>query len=204
MSASTLVAVPPDTGARRVSRPALLVAFAVFVCADLASTVALAATSDHLPDPLVRASLREWLILGYLSAGLIAWWRRPESLLGPLMLAAGVLVSVGKLWWANGQVPSTIGELLDFLQPVLFIHVFLAYPSGRLRSKLERVFVATAYAAALGLQLVQLLLDDGGAQERDRGYIAAGGCDGCPRRAALQYRGARSGGDRRSRAASPP
>ena len=140
----------------------MLVAFAVFVFTDCASTVALAAASDHLPDPVVRASLREWIILGYLSAGLISWWRRPESLLGPLMLAAGVLVSVGKLWWANGAVPATIGELLDFLQPVLFIHVFLAYPSGRLRSKLERVFVATAYAAALGLQLVQLLLDDAG------------------------------------------
>jgi signal transduction histidine kinase len=162
VSASTLVAVPPDTGARRVSRPAVLVVFAVFVCADVASTVALAVTSDHLPNPVVRAALAEWIILGYLSAGLIAWWRRPESRLGPMMVAAGVLSSVAKLWWANGAVPSTIGELLDFLQPVLFIHVFLAYPTGWLRSGLERAFVATAYAAALGLQLVQLLLDDAG------------------------------------------
>jgi signal transduction histidine kinase len=162
VSASTLVAATPAADARRASRLAVLVAFVVFVCADVALTVALAATSDHLPDPFVRGALREWVILGYLSAGLIAWWRRPESRLGPLMLAAGVVSSIGKLWWANGAVPSTIGELFDLVQPVLFIHVFLAYPSGRLRSRLERVFVAVAYAAALGLQLVALLLDDGG------------------------------------------
>ncbi len=162
MAASTLVAVPPAAGVRRVSRTAVLVLFGVFVCADVAFTVALATTSDHLSNPVVRGALAEWIILGYLSAGLIAWWRRPESRLGPLMLAAGVVSSVAKLAWANGAVPSTIGELLDFLQPVLFIHVFLAYPSGRLRSRVERMFVAAAYAAALGLQLVRLLLDDAG------------------------------------------
>jgi signal transduction histidine kinase len=162
MSARTVAVVPPPAVAGRVSRPAVLAVVALFVCADVAATVALAATSDHLPNPVVRGALAEWIILGYLSAGLIAWWRRPDSRLGPLMLAAGVLASVAKLSWANAPVPSTIGELLDFLQPVLFIHVFLAYPSGRLRSRVERVFVAAAYAAALALQLGRLLLDDAG------------------------------------------
>ncbi len=164
MTASLAVTDSAGFGTRRGVRPAAVLIVALLAFAEVAATAALATTSDHLPGPLFRAALAEWVIFGYALAGLIAWWRRPESRLGPLMLAAAVASSVAKLSWANDPVLSTAGELLDFLQPVLFIHVFLAYPSGRLRSRSERVFVATAYAAALGLQLVRLLLDDSGSR----------------------------------------
>ena len=70
VTASTVAADPPAAAAGRMSRPTVLVVFAVFVCADVASTVVLAARSDHLPNPVVRGALAEWIILGYLSAGL--------------------------------------------------------------------------------------------------------------------------------------
>jgi signal transduction histidine kinase len=41
---------------------------------------------------------------------------------------------------------------------VLFLHVFLAFPSGRLGSAFERVLVGAGYATAFGLQLVGMVL----------------------------------------------
>jgi signal transduction histidine kinase len=41
---------------------------------------------------------------------------------------------------------------------VLFIHVFLAYPTGRLEHRPERLLVAAGYCAGIGLQLVKMLL----------------------------------------------
>jgi signal transduction histidine kinase len=44
------------------------------------------------------------------------------------------------------------------------LHVVLAFPDGRLRSRFERVLVAAAYTAAIGLQLVKLTLGAFGLQ----------------------------------------
>jgi signal transduction histidine kinase len=66
------------------------------------------------------------------------------------------------LAWANAAVPITVGEAFDGLPPVLFLHVFLAFPSGRLERRLERAVVAAGYAAALGLQLVGIALGGAG------------------------------------------
>jgi signal transduction histidine kinase len=43
---------------------------------------------------------------------------------------------------------------------VLFLHVFLAFPSGRLERWFERTLVAAAYVAAIGLGLVVMMLSD--------------------------------------------
>jgi signal transduction histidine kinase len=48
--------------------------------------------------------------------------------------------------------------VFDVLPAALFLHVFLAFPDGRLRSRLERVLVAAAYTAAIGLQFVKIWL----------------------------------------------
>ena len=53
-----------------------------------------------------------WMVLGYVLAGLVAWWRRP-SRFGPLMVAAGFTIFVSSLSWANGSVLFTIGIAFD-------------------------------------------------------------------------------------------
>ena len=58
----------------------------------------------------------------------------------------------------RSDVPFTIGQALDLLPTVLFLHVFLAYPSGRLRTRFERALVVTAYATAIGFQVVRMSL----------------------------------------------
>ena len=41
---------------------------------------------------------------------------------------------------------------------VIFLHVYLAFPEGRLRSRFERALVATGYVSAIGLQILKMSL----------------------------------------------
>ncbi len=111
----------------------------------------------EIGEPLVIASLAAWVTASYVLCGLIAWWRRPSSRFGPLMIVAGFVNFASTLSWTTSDVTFTFGQALDLLPPVLFLHVFLAYPSGRLRSPFERSLVAVAYVAAIGLELVRMV-----------------------------------------------
>ncbi len=111
----------------------------------------------HLGEPLVVALLANWLTLSYILCGLFAWWRRPDSRFGPLMVAAGFANFISTLSWTTNDVTFTLGQSLDLVPPVLFMHVFLAFPSGRLRGPLERALVASAYVAAVVLQVTRML-----------------------------------------------
>jgi signal transduction histidine kinase len=127
-------------------------------CAAAAGSVGLALTSDHVPEPGLQAALLDWITLPFILGGLVAWSRRPDSRFGPLLVAAGFAMFVSSLQWANAPLPYTTGLVFDLLPAALFVHVFLAFPSGRLERRAERLVVATAYAAAVGLQLVKLSL----------------------------------------------
>jgi signal transduction histidine kinase len=131
---------------------------AIAGCLAAAATFALAYGSDHVDEPGLRAGLVVWIVVPYVGAGLIAWWRRPESRFGPLMVAAGFGMFLSSLQWANSALPYTIGLTFDLLVAVLFLHVFLAFPSGRLEGRPEQVLVAAGYFAGIGLQLVKMLL----------------------------------------------
>jgi signal transduction histidine kinase len=146
------------TGVPRAPGLPLLWAIALVGCAAAAGSVALALTSDHVAEPGLQAGLMDWVALPYVIAGVIAWRRRPDSRFGPLMVVAGFGTFLATLTWSNLVAGFTIGQALDLLPAVLFLHVFLAFPSGRLKRRLERVIVAAGYFTALGLQLVGLLL----------------------------------------------
>jgi hypothetical protein len=113
-------------------KPAVLTAIAVAGVAAAATTLALGLRNDEVDHVGIRVFLNDWITLNFIGAGLIAWWRRSDSRFGPLMVAAGFVNFLATLDWASAAVPYTIGVALDLLAPVLFLHVFLAYPSGRL------------------------------------------------------------------------
>jgi signal transduction histidine kinase len=140
----------------------VLWALAVAGCAAVPSSFALTLTSEavsgEVGEPLVIAILTSWITVSYVLCGLVAWSRRPASRFGPLMIAAGFASFLTDLSWTTSDVPFTIGQALDLLPPVLFLHVFLAYPSGRLQGRLERALVAAAYVTAIGLQVVRMML----------------------------------------------
>jgi len=130
-----------------------------------AATASLAfALEVHHPDP-VQVFLIEWVSVPYIAAGLVAWWRRPESRLGLLMVAGGFACAFSG-WQFSGRAGEyTLGALFDIVPAAIFLHVFLAFPDGRLRSRFERVLVGAAYFSAVGLQLVKLTL--GGVDPRN-------------------------------------
>ena len=148
----------------------MLWALALAGCAAAGLTFGVAFASDHVSDALVDAALLDWIVLPYVLAGVVAWWRRPDSRFGPLMVAAGFGMFLSSLQWANWALPYTIGLAFDLLPAVLFIHVFLAFPGGRLEGRPERVLVAAGYFAAVGLQLVKMLLG-GGAPDNLLGVV---------------------------------
>jgi signal transduction histidine kinase len=100
----------------------------------------------------------EWVAVPYVTAGVIAWWRRPGSRLGPLMVAGGLASAFSGWQLAESSGAYTFGAAFDIVPAALFLHVCLAFPDGRLRSRFERVLVGFAYFSAVGLQLVKLAL----------------------------------------------
>src|SRR5918992_5593801 len=138
--------------------PAVLRAIAVAACAAAAGSVAFALTSDHVSEPGAHAALLNWVTLSFVFAGVAAWWRRPESRFGPLMVIAGCASFLASLSSANVAVVFTIGIAFDLVAAVVFLHVFLAFPTGRLQGRVERWLIAAAYFVAFGLQVVGMAL----------------------------------------------
>jgi signal transduction histidine kinase len=134
-------------------------------CAAAIATVQLALASAQLPEPVLQAVLVDWITLPYIVAGVIASARRPDSRFGPLMVVAGFAMFLSSLQWSAAALPYTLGVTFDLLPAAIFLHLFLAFPSGRLEREPERALVVAAYASALGLQLAKLLL--GGAEARN-------------------------------------
>jgi signal transduction histidine kinase len=145
-------------GVVRAPRPSVLWAIAVGGLAAAGCTVLFTLTSDHIREPGVHAGLQIWGILAFILAGLVAWWRRPESRFGLLMVLAGAAWFLSSLSSANLAIPYTIGIAFDLLPVVVFLHVYLAFPTGRLERTFDRALVAVGYFTAFGIQLAGLTL----------------------------------------------
>jgi signal transduction histidine kinase len=110
-----------------------------------------------------RASAALTLALGwsFLASGLVVWAREVENPLGVLMAALGLVWLTGA---AVGQVGSTIGPWLGFVAlngaVALFVHVLVAFPSGRLASRYERVLVGATYGSLVLLSPLWLAARD--------------------------------------------
>lgn len=138
------------------------IALAAFAGAGCSYAAAL--TSDHLNWPGVQASLMSWITLSYVLSGLVAWCRRPDSRFGPMMVVAGFATFLTTLYWSNAAALSTVGLIFDYLPPALFLHVFLAFPGGRLHGRFERALVGLGYVASVVFSLVRALLGAFGPQ----------------------------------------
>jgi signal transduction histidine kinase len=152
-----------ETGDPRAPRRSVLWGIALLGCAAAGLLMWLALTSDHVAEPGLQAALTDWITLPYILAGVIAWSRRPDSRFGPLMIAAGFVMFLSSLGWANAAVPHTVGLAFDLLPAVVFLHVFLAFPTGRLEHGFERALVGAGYAIAFGLHLVGMAFGGFGA-----------------------------------------
>jgi len=127
-------------------RPWLYFGPAALIAGGLA--VALTATSDHEQHPEQAIALVLFVSWSFILAGLIGWTRRPQNRTGMLMVAVGFGVLIAVLGEANHPVPYTLGALFGSLFIAAFVHLLLAYPSGRLLSRRARVLVGAGYTVA--------------------------------------------------------
>jgi signal transduction histidine kinase len=111
------------------------------------------------------SSTRALAIVGvawaFLGAGLIAWARRPENRLGPLLAAAGFALLARQFRYSHDPLAFTVFFAFGELSYALVAHSVLSYPSGRVRGRAERALVKVGYASVLLLPLAVLLFYDG-------------------------------------------
>ena len=162
---TSAAALAPGADERRSRAPPRLWLLGFVVGVGLLAPVYTAALafSDEEIDSL-HIALLHWISVPYIIVGVIAWWRRPESRLGVLMVAGGSAMGLSTLQFASSDLLFTIGAVFDLVPAAIFLHLYLAFPDGRLRSDFERVVVGTAYFAAVGLQVAKLALGEFGAQ----------------------------------------
>jgi signal transduction histidine kinase len=76
------------------------------------------------------------------------------------------MAAAGFAWFASGASASdddlvfTIGELLDGLFPAVIGHLLVAFPTGRLQTRAERLIAFSAYFAVTVLQVPSLLFEE--------------------------------------------
>lgn len=107
----------------------------------LPGAVALAVAAEwasYRPGELDLAVADAVVGLLLVTCGVVAWERRSESRVGPLMAVAGFAWFAGNFW--QGGLYLHRGPL---------VHLHISYPTGRLRRRLAQVTVAAAYASVV-------------------------------------------------------
>ena len=116
---------------------AALVAGAVVVAAEL--------TSDHRDARVVWAVFGPAVGWSFIGTGLYVTRRRPEARIGVLMILLGFAWFLFTLDAANSPLVYTFALVTGGLWGALFLHLGLSFPTGRLRSRLDRALVIAGY-----------------------------------------------------------
>jgi signal transduction histidine kinase len=135
-----------------------LLALAALGAAATGATVWVVARSPVLESPVGSAAVRGLFVASYIAVGTYTWWRRPDSRLGLLVAGAGFLYALTSFNAAESAGLYTFGRVALAAFIVYLVYVFLSFPYDRLRSELERRFVAAFAAATLILWALALTL----------------------------------------------
>ena len=134
----------------------------------LAVWLTITTDQDHdLAIDLVASLTIGW---SFAATGLFAWWRRPANVVGPLMFLTGFFFFFNVYTLSNWVPLFVVGFMLANVSYGFLIHLLLAFPDGRLETRLERTVVAGGYLVVTVMQFFAAFLID----------PAQNGCDGCP------------------------
>lgn len=112
----------------------------------------------------------------YAGAGVVALLRRPGSLMGLLMTAGSFAWLLSALTNAHLEALVALGLIFTTVPLALVIHLLLAFPSGRLRTRSARVITIAAYLLALiGQAPLYLFAAEGPLSVAARPDLAAAG-----------------------------
>ena len=93
----------------------------------------------------------------YLYGGLALWASRPANRLGRLMTLVGLTWFIGNLAISDAPGLRELGILFSGVAAAALVALILAYPSGRLETRLDLATVAILAIGFLGTNAVQLL-----------------------------------------------
>jgi signal transduction histidine kinase len=162
------------TGPARAGAPALGAGRmrAVLAAALLAGVgvIAVQLASDHQDARAVWAIFGPAVGWSFVGTGLYAWRRRPDSRTGALMVLLGFAWFLFTLDAANSPVVYTVALVVGGLWGGVFLHLGLAFPTGRLPAAIDRALAIAGYVI-FPLAFVPALLFAGPHEL---------GCDRCP------------------------
>jgi signal transduction histidine kinase len=107
--------------------------------------VALILTSNHVEVRGAWAAAALFVGWGFIGAGLFAWSRRPDSSIGPLMVATGFAWFVNLVTASNVPALFIGAALLSSVYFVTAIHMLLAAPHGQRLAPGDRRIVVAGY-----------------------------------------------------------
>lgn len=124
-----------------------------------------------------RADVVRDLAVGWAFAGsgLIAWWRRPTNRTGQLMLAEGLTWFIGNLQGTSIPLLFAFGAWWEALNLAVMAHLVLAYPEGRLGTRLNRWVAGAAYGTVAGGGLLRAAFFDPAVSSASS-YLSCHGC----------------------------
>jgi signal transduction histidine kinase len=128
-------------------------------------TALLVLGSDRERDP-VAASAVLALVVGwtYIGSGLVAWRQRPENRLGAVMVFIGFAWFATFLDDADWSLVFTVGKALESVYLLGVVYLVLSFPTGRLRSRVDRALIAAAVFLVTVVEVAWLLFADARSQ----------------------------------------
>jgi len=132
--------------------------------------VALAAVTAYAPfiyafplreplNPLFATAIFAGELL-WVAAMLASYWRSAAAPMWKLILASRVVAALGVIWVVNTPLTWIAWQATIGLATVVFGHLVLAFPSGRLESRYDRVVVIAAYSVFAASRVIWLLVWD--------------------------------------------
>jgi signal transduction histidine kinase len=94
------------------------------------------------------------------AVGLMIWARPPSQRFGRLLVAGGFVTFLAALGGSNDEVIYSVGRVANWLAEITLVYLVLAFPSGRLHSRTDRVLVSGVALVVLVLFLPMTLLTD--------------------------------------------
>jgi PAS domain S-box-containing protein len=119
---------------------------ALLVLAALAAVVI--ANSNHESKPAVMAVVLTLIGVVFGVSGLVARTVRPDNGTGLLLLLVGFLWLINAFWESNSRWVLGLAAIFGGLFLGAFVHLIVAYPEGRLSSRLERRMIVGLWVTA--------------------------------------------------------
>jgi signal transduction histidine kinase len=126
-------------------RRSVLIGLALASVAVGAASVGIPLSDDPTGVHIVEAMMA-WVVgWSFVACGLVVWSRRPGNRIGPLMVLVGFLWFLGLFEFAQDPTLNRLGAWVRPLHIAVFAHLLLAFPTGRLDSRLARGLVIAGY-----------------------------------------------------------